>query len=64
MIAAADGDGRHSPFTALLSHIEQPGVDVRIMPGNVGEAVRERTGRQQPFIYSGSFAGGGEIGLG
>ena len=34
------------------------------MPGNVGEAVRERTGRQQPFIYSGSFAGGGEIGLG
>ena len=50
---AADGAGRHSPFTeALLLHIEQPGVDVRIMLGNVGEAVRERTGRQQPFIYS------------
>ena len=50
---AEDGAGRHSPFTeALLSHIEQPGVDVRIMLGNVGEAVRDRTGRQQPFIYS------------
>ena len=50
---ADDGDGRHSPFTkSLLGHIEQPGVDVRIMLGNVGEAVRARTGRQQPFIYS------------
>ena len=50
---ADDGDGRHSPFTeALLAHIEQPGVDVRIMLGNVGEAVRDRTTRQQPFIYS------------
>ena len=50
---ADDGDGRHSPFTeALLAHIEQPGVDVRIMLGNVGEAVRDRTVRQQPFIYS------------
>ena len=50
---ADDGDGRHSPFTeALLAHIEQPGVDVRIMLGNVGEAVRDRTARQQPFIYS------------
>jgi len=50
---ADDGDGRHSPFTeALLAQIEQPGVDVRIMLGNVGEAVRARTGRQQPFVYS------------
>ena len=50
---ADDGEGRHSPFTeALLAHIEQPGVDVRIMLGNVGEAVRDRTARQQPFIYS------------
>ena len=50
---ADDGEGRHSPFTeALLSRIEQPGVEVRIMLGNVGEAVRARTGRQQPFVYS------------
>ena len=50
---ADDGDGRHSPFTeALLAQIEQPAVDVRIMLGNVGEAVRARTGRQQPFVYS------------
>ena len=50
---ADDGDGRHSPFTeALLAQIEQPGVEVRIMLGNVGEAVRTRTGRQQPFVYS------------
>ena len=50
---ADDGEGRHSPFTeALLARIEQPGVDVRIMLGNVGEAVRARTGRQQPFVYS------------
>ena len=50
---ADDGEGRHSPFTeALLAGIEQPGVEVRIMLGNVGEAVRARTGRQQPFVYS------------
>ena len=50
---ADDGAGRHSPFTeALLAQIEQPGVEVRIMLGNVGEAVRARTGRQQPFVYS------------
>ena len=50
---AEDGVGRHSPFTeALLAQIEQPGVDVRIMLGNVGEAVRAGTRRQQPFIYS------------
>ena len=50
---AEDGEGRHSPFTeALLAGIEQPGVEVRIMLGNVGEAVRVRTGRQQPFVYS------------
>ncbi len=50
---ADDGTGRYSPFTeALLAQIEQPGVEVRIMLGNVGEAVRARTGRQQPFVYS------------
>ena len=51
---AEDGEGqRHSPFTeALLARIETPGVDVRIMLGDVGAAVRARTGRQQPFVYS------------
>ena len=50
---AADGEGRHSPFTsALLDHIERRGVDVRIMLGDVGASVRERTGRQQPFVYA------------
>ena len=44
------------PFTeVLLDQIEEPGVDVRIMLGNVGEVVRERTG-QQLFISS-SLAG-------
>ena len=57
--AAPEGDLSHDggcPFTeVLVDQIEEPGVDVRIMLGNVGEAVRERTG-QQLFISS-SLAG-------
>ena len=55
---AADGDGRNSPYTkALLQHLESPALDVRLMLGNVGAAVRESTGAdQQPFIYT-SLAG-------
>ena len=52
---AADGDGRseNSPYTtALLEQLERPGVDVRVMLGNVGAEVRGRTGDQQPFVYS------------
>ena len=55
---AADGDGsENSPYTtALLEHLERPGVDVRIMLGDVGAAVMARTGDQQPFI-SASLSG-------
>ena len=51
---AADGDGRNSPYTkALLQHLRSPGVDVRVMLGNVGAAVRTATAAdQQPFIYT------------
>ena len=51
---AADSDGsENSPYTtALLEHLERPGVDVRIMFGNVGKEVIDRTGDQQPFVYS------------
>ena len=51
---AADGKGqRNSPYTAaLLRHIDTPGVDVRVMLGDVGGAVQAATGGQTPFIYS------------
>ena len=51
---ADDGDaGGNSPYTtALLEHLERPGVDVRIMLGDVGAAVMADTGDQQPFIYA------------
>ena len=51
---AADGDrSENSPYTtALLEHLERPGVDVRVMLGDVGAEVRGRTGDQQPFVYS------------
>jgi len=45
---AEDGSGRHSPFTtALLKHIERPGVEVRQMLGNVRREVRESTANRQ-----------------
>ena len=55
---ALDGNGaENSPYTtALLEHLESPGVDVRIMLGNVGADVMARTGDQQPFI-SASLSG-------
>lgn len=51
---AEDGAGRHSPFTtALLNHIERPGVEVRQMLGNVRRQVRESTeNRQLPWENS------------
>lgn len=50
---AADGDGAHSPFTAaLLDHIGDPGLDIRLMFGRVRDEVRRATGnRQNPFVY-------------
>ena len=52
---AADGEGtRNSPYTAaLLKHLRSPGVEVRVMFGNVGGAVNDSTGAdQQPFVYT------------
>lgn len=51
---AMDGDGRNSPFTtALLHHIETPGVDIDLMMkrvrGEVAGATREQ---QQPWTNS------------
>jgi hypothetical protein len=53
-----DGDGVNSPYaTALLRHLAEPGVDVRIALGRVRDEVLAMTGgRQEPFIY-GSLGG-------
>jgi hypothetical protein len=53
-----DGDGVNSPYaTALLRHLAEPGVDVRIALGRVRDEVIAMTGgRQEPFIY-GSLGG-------
>jgi uncharacterized caspase-like protein len=55
---AADGDGKHSPFTAALSHhLTKPGLDVRRAFGFVRDEVLKSTGnRQEPFVY-GSLGG-------
>ncbi len=53
-----DGDGPNSPYaTALLKHLAEPGVDIRIALGRVRDDVMSATsGRQEPFIY-GSLGG-------
>jgi Caspase domain len=53
-----DGDGPNSPYaTALLRHLAEPGVDIRIALGRVRDDVLTMTGgRQEPFIY-GSLGG-------
>jgi len=58
-----DGTGANSPFTAaLLRHLPEAGVDVRIAFGRVRDEVWTKTGhRQEPFVY-GSF-GGSEVPL-
>jgi Caspase domain len=50
---ADDGDGLHSPFTtALLRHIEDPGVEVTFLFRIVRDEVMAATGgRQQPYLY-------------
>jgi len=49
---ASDGLGRNSPFSAaLLEGLEEPELEVRLMFGNVREAVvRETNGKQTPFV--------------
>ena len=50
---AADGEGRNSPYTtALLTHLEEPGLDVGLMFRKVRDAVLAKTGgHQEPFWY-------------
>ena len=50
---AADGEGRNSPYTtALLAHLEEPGLEVGLMFRKVRDAVLASTGgRQHPFVY-------------
>ena len=50
---AADGDGRNSPYSAaLLSHLEEPGLELMLMFRKVRDAVLASTGgRQEPFVY-------------
>jgi hypothetical protein len=53
-----DGDGGNSPYaTALIEHLADPGLDIRIALGRVRDEVVSMTGgRQEPFIY-GSLGG-------
>jgi hypothetical protein len=55
---AADGQSGHSPFTAaLVKHVAEPGLDVRLALGKVRDDVLLNTnGRQEPFVY-GSLGG-------
>lgn len=55
---AEDGVGEHSPFTrALLNHLTEPGLDVRLAFGRVRDDVMKTTNkRQEPFVY-GSLGG-------
>ena len=50
---AADGEGRNSPYSeALLSHLEEPGLEVGLMFRKVRDAVLAATGGgQEPFVY-------------
>ena len=53
-----DGDGANSPYAAaLVRHLAEPGLDIRIALGRVRDEVVSMTGgRQEPFIY-GSLGG-------
>jgi hypothetical protein len=55
---SSDGDGPNSPYaTALMRHLAEPGLDIRIALGRVRDDVLAMTGgRQEPFIY-GSLGG-------
>jgi invasion protein IalB len=55
---ADDGSGENSPFTsALIKHLGQPGLDLRIAFGLVRDDVLKATqSRQEPFVY-GSLGG-------
>jgi formylglycine-generating enzyme required for sulfatase activity len=60
---AADGEGRHSPYTAaLLKRIVTPGLDVRRVLGYVSDDVKAATGLAQVPHYYGQL-GGDEVHL-
>jgi tetratricopeptide (TPR) repeat protein len=50
---ALDGAGANSPFTeALISHIEEPGLEINFLFRKVRDDVRAKTlRRQEPFLY-------------
>jgi uncharacterized caspase-like protein len=50
---ASDGQGRNSPFTtALLHHLETPGLEIEFLFRNVRDDVMSATNdEQQPFVY-------------
>jgi hypothetical protein len=50
---ALDGTGKNSPFTeALLTYIEEPGLEINFLFRKVRDEVRKRTEHQQePFTY-------------
>jgi hypothetical protein len=60
---AEDGEGQHSPFTsAILKHLTNPGLDVRLAFGRVRDEVMRATGsRQEPYVYG--ALGGSNISL-
>jgi uncharacterized caspase-like protein len=49
---AEDGNGEHSPFTnALLNHLFEPGLDLRLAFGRIrNEVLKNTAGRQEPFV--------------
>jgi Caspase domain len=50
---ASDGAGRNSPYTtALLQHLETPGLEIEFLFRNIRDDVMSATnGEQQPFVY-------------
>src|SRR5215475_1131326 len=56
---AEDGPGENSPFTmALIKHVAEPGLDIRLALGRVrDEVLRNTRNDQDPFVY-GSLGGG------
>lgn len=50
---ASDGEGANSPYAlALVKHLKKPGLDVRLLFGEVRDEVMAATGKkQEPFIY-------------
>src|SRR5262249_55070116 len=50
---ASDGQGRNSPYTtALLRHLETPGLEIEFLFRNVRDDVMSATSdEQQPFVY-------------